>query len=405
VTSDRKSRHAPGSILLRCGVAAALLAAAAPAAAQGVVCCNQLIDVKGGWVGAGRRCNMEGLSQGQRAMVCEKLGKAGITCDAVEPYCAKCDKEAIAKARADYERLLKTYQEIRAAADDMGMRAQEVVRQGEKIWSDYFFGLGRKTMTKVLTKPLPDAAKRGLSGYSAAKSPESALKEGVSLLKELSTKLKGGAWKRAAPIADIVSMFLDLGIANAKLLTLIGEFDRYAKEANKTAEAALDALKKARAARERLERLEALCREAAKAPAKKDGEEEDRFTPSGQRELEAAVALRDSWRRVGDMYEDSRGNLHSGDSARQEALAIVQKRSSGVEEGPLRRLWLALGVVAEAHAADSPLEIKAGDLMSEGSGKVARGLEVYQYVLDEMEGIVKIGKTRSSGTAAKPAGR
>src|SRR6185503_14115823 len=88
-----------------------------PAAAQGVICCNQLIDVKGSWVGAGRKCNMQALSEGQRAMVCEKLSKAGVTCEPVEPYCKGCDKEAIAKARADYERLLKTYQEIRANAD------------------------------------------------------------------------------------------------------------------------------------------------------------------------------------------------------------------------------------------------------------------------------------------------
>lgn len=385
-----------------------MLVAAAPAAAQGVVCCNMLIDVKGKWIGAGRRCDMQGLSEGQRAMVCEKLGKAGVTCEPVEPYCKGCDKEAIAKARADYERLLKTYQEIRANADALGLEAQKVVQQGEKIWSDYFFGLGRKAMTKVLTKPLPDAAKRGLSGYSAAKSPESALKEGVSLLKELSTKLKGGAWKRAAPVVDIASMFLDLGIANAKLLTLIGEFDRYAKEARKAADAALDALRKARAARERLEALEARCRETAKAPkapARKDDDEDDRFKPSGQRELEAAIALRDSWRRVGDMYEDSRGNLHSGSAALQEALAIVQKQPSGAVEGPFRRVSLALGVVAAAQAADSPQEIKAGNLMSEGSDKVARGLEVYEYVLDEMEGIVKIGKARSPGTGGKPAGR
>lgn len=390
-------------------LAAGALLAATPAAAQGVICCNVHIDLKGKWIGAGRNCaaTLAAVSEQQRAMACEKLSKAGVVCEPAEPYCRGCDKEAIAKARADYERLLKTYQEIRANADALGLEAQKVVQQGEKIWSDYFFGLGRKQMTKVLTKPLPDVAKRGLSGYSAAQSPESALKEGVGLLKELSTKLKGGAWKRAAPVVDIASMFLDLGIANAKLLTLIGEFDRYAKEARKAADAALDALRKARAARERLDALEARCREAAKAPkapAKKDGDEDDRFKPSGQRELEAAIELRDSWRRVGDMYEDSRGNLHSGSAALQEALAIVQKRSSGAVEGPFRRVSLALGAVAAAQAADSPQEIKAGDLMSEGSDKVARGLEVYQYVLDEMAGIVKLGAGRSPA-GGKPVAR
>src|SRR6185503_8405770 len=56
-----------------------------PAAAQGVICCNQLIDVKGSWVGAGRRCNMEGLNTGQRLMVCEALKDR--MCPDVEKYC------------------------------------------------------------------------------------------------------------------------------------------------------------------------------------------------------------------------------------------------------------------------------------------------------------------------------
>jgi hypothetical protein len=89
VTGDWSARHAPGSILLRCGLAAALIAAA-PAAAQGVVCCNQLIDVKGGWIGAGRRCNMEGLNTSQRLMVCEALKDK--MCPDVEKYCVDpCD--------------------------------------------------------------------------------------------------------------------------------------------------------------------------------------------------------------------------------------------------------------------------------------------------------------------------
>lgn len=371
----------------------------APAAAQGVVCCNMLIDVKGSWIGAGRRCNMQGLSQGQRAMVCEKLSKASVTCEAVQPYCGKCDKEAIAKARADYERWLKTYQEIRAAADDMGRRAQEVVRQGEKIFFDYFTNLGIQQASDILTKPVPPHVKGGVGIYTS-ESAEDAIKEGVSLLKELSTKLKGGAWKRAAPVADVIKLLMDLGFETAKVYTLLGEFDRYAREANKSADAALDALRKARAARERLDALEALCRaaEKAKPPAKRDSEEDDdRFKSTGERELEAAIKLRDSWRRAGDMYEDTRGNLYSGNAALQEALAIVQSQSSGGVQGPYRKASLALGeasaammLAAQATGATAR-EIKAGDLMSEGFRKIARGLEVYLYLRDEVAGIVKLG--------------
>jgi hypothetical protein len=70
---------------LTVAVAAAALLGAAPAAAQGVICCNQLIDVKGSWVGAGRRCSMEGLNTSQRLMVCEALKDK--LCPDVEKYC------------------------------------------------------------------------------------------------------------------------------------------------------------------------------------------------------------------------------------------------------------------------------------------------------------------------------
>ena len=384
--------------LIGCAFIAGALLAAVPAAAQGVICCNQLIDVKGSWIGAGRKCNMQALSEGQRAMVCEKLSKAGSMCEAVQPYCGKCDKEAIAKARADYERLLKTYQEIRAAADDMGRRAQEVVRQGEKIFFDYFNGLGIQAASDILTKPVPPHVKGGVRIYTS-ENAEEAIKEGVDLLKELSTKLKGGAWKRAAPVVDVIKLLMDLGFETAKVHTLLGEFDRYAKEANKSADAALDALRKARAARERLDALEALCRaaEKAKPPAKRDSEEDDRFKSTGERELEAAIKLRDSWRRAGDMYEDTRGNLYSGNAALQEALAIVQKRSSSAVESPYLRVSLGREALMLAAAADTAQEIKAGNLMSEGFSKIARGLEVYLYLRDEVAGIVKLGEARSSG--------
>jgi hypothetical protein len=388
---------------------AAALPGAAPAVAQGVVCCNMLIDVKGKWIGAGRRCDMQALSEGQRAMVCEKLSKAGVTCEPVQPYCGKCDKEAIAKARADYERLLKTYQEIRAAADDMGRRAQEVVRQGEKIFFDYFTGLGIQQASDILTKPVPPHVKSGARIYTS-ESAEDAIKEAVDLLKELSTKLKGGAWKRAAPVVDVIKLLMDLSFETAKVYTLLGEFDKYAKQANKSADAALDALKKATAARERLDALEAQCRAAEKAakpkpPAKPDSEEDDRFKSTGERELEAAIKLRDSWRRADSMYEDTRGNIYSGRAALEEALAIVQKRSSSAVESPYLRVSLDReALMLAAAAADTAQEIRAGNLMSEGFSKIARGLEVYLYLRDEVAAIVKLGEARSTGKPA-PARR
>jgi hypothetical protein len=71
--------------LIGCLLAAGALLGAAPVAAQGVICCNHLIDVKGSWVGAGRKCNMEGLNASQRLMVCEALKDK--MCPDVEKYC------------------------------------------------------------------------------------------------------------------------------------------------------------------------------------------------------------------------------------------------------------------------------------------------------------------------------
>lgn len=63
---------------------------AAPAGAQGVICCNLLIDVKGSWIGASRQCRqvMERASAEQRSMACRQLGRS--ICADVAPYCQAC---------------------------------------------------------------------------------------------------------------------------------------------------------------------------------------------------------------------------------------------------------------------------------------------------------------------------
>jgi hypothetical protein len=53
--------------------AAGALLAAAPATAQSLVCCNIVVDVKGNWLGTGRKCDPKSLSESQRSLVCEQL--------------------------------------------------------------------------------------------------------------------------------------------------------------------------------------------------------------------------------------------------------------------------------------------------------------------------------------------
>jgi hypothetical protein len=63
---------------------------AAPAAAQHVICCNLLVDVKGNWIGASRQCRqvMEQASTEQRRGACEQVGRS--VCAELEPYCQVC---------------------------------------------------------------------------------------------------------------------------------------------------------------------------------------------------------------------------------------------------------------------------------------------------------------------------
>jgi len=54
-----------------------------PVLAQGVICCNQLIDVGGDWIGASRHCDLSNVPPDRRASLCKQL--AG--CPQAAQYC------------------------------------------------------------------------------------------------------------------------------------------------------------------------------------------------------------------------------------------------------------------------------------------------------------------------------
>ena len=54
-----------------------------PAFAQQAICCNQLVNVGGGWIGASRTCDLSNASPEQRTKLCQQL--AG--CADAAPYC------------------------------------------------------------------------------------------------------------------------------------------------------------------------------------------------------------------------------------------------------------------------------------------------------------------------------
>ena len=105
---------------------------------------------------------------------------------------------------------------------------------------------------------------------------DAVIKDALSIFGDLATVIKDGKWKGAVPVADVLAMLMDLGFANAKMLTLLGEVDRYAKEAAKSAGATFDVPKNARAAKEKVDELEAKCRDSessASAPEEKESED------------------------------------------------------------------------------------------------------------------------------------
>jgi RHS repeat-associated protein len=76
-------KHRRSSWVLAGGLLVLLWANIPTVFAQGVICCNQLIDVGGGWIGASRTCDLSSLPPGQRTKLCEQL--AG--CAEAAPYC------------------------------------------------------------------------------------------------------------------------------------------------------------------------------------------------------------------------------------------------------------------------------------------------------------------------------
>ena len=236
---------------------------------------------------------------------------------------------------------------------------------------------------------------------------DAVIKDALSIFGDLATVIKDGKWKGAVPVAEVIAMLMDLGFANAKMLTLLGEVDRYAKEAAKSAGATFDAPKNARAAKEKVDELEAKCRdsESSASPPEEESEDEE-YKPTGQREYEVALKLRESWKRVGEGYVDTRGNWHDAHSALRRALEIIQFGQTGAAEQLFRRVGLAsdyteAGVLTQNSITDNKA-IEAGNFMSAGFNKEARALAAFRRVVAELACIKEIGGSPKVGPKPSP---
>ena len=300
---------------------------------------------------------------------------------------------------------------LRANADALNDEAlndeaSKVAREGEKLFADYFAGAGRTAMLEV-----PGLmSKQALRSARVCTNPgnrDAVIKDAVSTFRDLATVIKGGKWKGAVPVAEVIAMLMDLGFANARMLTLLGEFDRYAKEAAKSADAALDPLKNALAAKGKVDEMEAKCRdsESSASPPEEESEDEE-YKPTGQREYEVALKLRESWKRVGEGYVDAQGSWHDAHSALRRALEIIQSGQTGAAEQLFRKVGLAsnyteAGVLAQNSITDNKA-IEAGNFMSAGFNKEARALAAFQRVIAELARIKGIGGSPKVGPKPSP---
>lgn len=105
------------------------LAFAGPARAQHVICCMQLVDVKGNWIGASRDC--AGVLAKAPPDVLKKACAGLAGCEAALPFCVACDQAKIDGLKGRLGALAQA-----AEAHRKGARASELKRHEErdKLW-------------------------------------------------------------------------------------------------------------------------------------------------------------------------------------------------------------------------------------------------------------------------------
>jgi hypothetical protein len=108
----------------------ALLLSAAPAAAQHVICCNLLIDVKGDWIGASRECAAE-LAKAPPDVLkkaCEELANCEVAADICP---APCDPAKINGLKGRMKGLAEAAEAHRKGGDQAERKRHEA---RDKLW-------------------------------------------------------------------------------------------------------------------------------------------------------------------------------------------------------------------------------------------------------------------------------
>jgi len=249
--------------------------------------------------------------------------------------CQPCDDKLLKELRAKRHQKVKTYREIVAAAEETRQREGEALRDAKKIFGDYTKSIAKKGATTVAKKTYPVPAevyakfKEYKEKYNQMTGEVSSTEDVLKLAKDYLEELaKDSGYKDAVERAKWVDTAIS-GIAmDAKMLTKLKEANFHSEQAFKQWLLGYEALTEARHLEDRIRKLEAQCKQQNAQPKPPAPPEEQEEKTSGERELDQAKKMMESWKKIEDGFLDAEGNFHDTDTAFEEALSIVQERQS-----------------------------------------------------------------------------
>jgi hypothetical protein len=142
----------------------------------------------------------------------------------------------------------------------------------------------------------------------------------------LETLFKEAGYKTAVSRAKWIDTAVSGALMDAMVLTKLKEAEFHAEQAFNQWLRGYEALTEARHLEDRIRKLEAQCKKKSDSPPPA-GEEEDQGS-SGERELEEAKRMVETWKNVDGEIENAEGAILSYDGAINEALTIIQASES-----------------------------------------------------------------------------
>jgi hypothetical protein len=244
---------------------------------------------------------MAAFSPAFAAGVCRDANCAGSA-----PKEDKCDQAALDEARAAYKKWIGIYREQAGAASDADGYANEAT---EAALED------AKKFYEPMLEKLQDKPKEIVRDNYIEKFLKMTFSEEVAHAAAL-----------GAAVYELADLLIDQANVTAKEITAMQQAEKNAAQAEKAAQAAMDSLKKALSERKRIEALERQCQSKGKAKDRtpESANSDDDEKTSGERDLDAARKILNSWTKVEHGYIDADGAFQTVRTATAKALAIVQ---------------------------------------------------------------------------------